>query len=67
MKIKLKVEDFSSYYKKLSILERNRVRNEFLEKTGLAYPSWYSKLSSGHFSKLEQSLLEDICDLEIVI
>lgn len=59
------IKDFSKYYKSLPLQDRNRIRDKFLERTGLAYPSWYSKLASGHFSKLEISLLEDLCNIDI--
>lgn len=56
-----KLLDFMVYYSGLDDRERMRVRDEFLERAGLSYPSWYAKMSSGSWKRLELLALGDIC------
>ena len=51
---------FDTYYQGLAEAERQRVRDGFLEATGLSYPSWYTKRSRGVFSPLEIEKLREI-------
>jgi len=55
---------FSEFYKELTVQERVNVRDAFLDKSGLRYPSWYSKIKEGQFSKLELDALSEICGVE---
>lgn len=54
---------FEDHYKGLSEKERIEIRDKFLEATGLSYPSWYGKIRTFSFSKLEQKELFAICGL----
>lgn len=54
-------EKFKEYFSGLDTCERVRIRDRFLEETGLAYPSWYTKMNNVSFSKLELRALSDIC------
>lgn len=56
-----KVENFILFYKEQDEESRVRIRECFLEKTGLSYPSWYSKISRKAFSRLEMEALSNIC------
>ena len=62
-----KKKDFKEFLKEQDGKERIRIRQEFLEITGLAYPSWYAKISeNGSFSRLELLALEKICGEKFV-
>lgn len=54
-------KSFLEYLKGLNESERVNVRDEFLKKTGLKYPSWYAKMSTGNFRKSDLIVLELIC------
>lgn len=54
-------KSFLEYFKGLSESERVKVRDEFLSMTGLKYPSWYAKMSSGNFRKMDLIALGMIC------
>ncbi len=56
---------FEDHYKGLSEKERVEVRDKFLEKTGLSYPSWYGKIRNMNFTKLEMTALCDICGINL--
>lgn len=60
MKIKFNKIAFQTYYDGLSKEEKQRVRDEFLQVTGLSYPSWFTKRSRGAFSPLELAELKRI-------
>lgn len=53
---------FKYYYENLSEEEKTAIRNDFLIASGLAYSSFYYKLRTGKFTKLEQSKLEELCN-----
>ena len=59
-------KSFMEYFRGLSESERVKVRDEFLNMTGLKYPSWYVKISSGKFKKLELIALSKICKRNFV-
>ncbi len=59
-----KYPKFLKYYKSLQTEKKIEVRDEFLLKSGLQYPSWYSKIRTGNFSKLEISALSEICGVD---
>lgn len=59
-------KSFMEYYRGLNESERVKVRDEFLKKTGLKYPSWYAKMSSGNFRKIDLIALELICKEKFV-
>ena len=54
-------EDFKNFLAGTATEERKRIRDRFLEMTGLAYPSWYSKQKNLSYSKLELLALSEIC------
>lgn len=58
---------FERYYDSLSSEEKKRVRDEFLEATGLSYPSWFTKRSRGFFSILELQKLQEITGIDFSI
>jgi hypothetical protein len=59
--MKKNVENFIDFYKQQDVGRRRIIRDEFLEKSGMTYPAWYSKLRRNVFSKLELITLGDIC------
>lgn len=59
-------KSFLEYFRELNESERVRVRDEFLKMTGLKYPSWYAKMATGNFRKLELKALEQICKVDFV-
>lgn len=59
--MKEKVENFIVFYKKEDVVERRRIRDEFLKKSKITYPGWYAKLQRKVFSFLELSVLSEIC------
>ena len=60
-------KDFREYLKGLSEEEKGIIRDKFLKLTGLAYPTWYGKVSgNGKFSRLELIVLGDICKAKFV-
>lgn len=56
-----KVNDFLSLFRTREVEERKRIRDEFLRKSGLSYPAWYSKMTRKSFSPLELDVLGKIC------
>lgn len=60
-------KDVREFMKELSKDDRRRVRDEFLNVSGLAYPSWYNKFSGKvKFSRLELVTLGNICNVNFV-
>ncbi len=59
-------KSFLEYFRGLSESERVKVRDEFLNMTGLKYPSWYAKMSSGNFRKMDLIALGMICKEKFV-
>jgi hypothetical protein len=59
-------KNFLEYFRSLNERERVKVRDEFLQMTGLKYPSWYAKMSSGNFRKMDLIALGMICKEEFV-
>lgn len=57
---------FSDYYRNQSSEEKERIREEFISKSGIKFPTFYAKLNSGRYSKLEQQLMERICSNEFL-
>lgn len=53
---------FKEYYQNLSEEERVKVRDKFLEQSGIVYSSWYGKLQRNGFSRLELLTLGKICN-----
>ena len=56
-----KSSKFILYYKSFDTDKKRMIREAFLERTSLSYPSWYSKLARKRFSKLELEVLVKIC------
>lgn len=60
-------KDVREFLKELKEDERMKVRDEFLKVSGLAYPSWYNKISGKvKFSRLELVTLGNICNVNFV-
>ena len=59
-------KNFLEYFRSLNERERVKVRDEFLQMTGLKYPSWYAKMSSGNFRKMDLIALGMICKEKFV-
>ena len=60
-------KDVREFLKELNEEERVRVRDEFLNVSGLAYPSWYNKISGKvKFSRLELMTLGSICNVNFL-
>lgn len=58
--MKEKVEKFIAFYRGQKIEEKRRIREEFLQKSKMSYPAWYSKMSRKVFSQLEIEALSEI-------
>lgn len=52
---------FKKHYKALSSQEQKQLRDDFLRETGIAYPTFYSKLSRESYTILERKLLDKLC------
>lgn len=65
-KEKLKKIDFRDYYTSQDPEEKLRIRDAFLEATGIRYITWYSKVQRACFSKLEKAELSKICKTQFV-
>lgn len=63
---KTNVKCFRDYYMALSKQERAKLRDKFLEVSGISYPAWYGKLNGSPFTKLELAALSEITGMEIV-
>ena len=61
--MKQKIENFIVFYHSQDLQKRREIRDEFLSRSGLSYPSWGSKLTRKKFSPLEIDALESICNL----
>jgi len=61
-----KEKNFFEYFQGLPETERVKVRDEFLEKTGVKYPSWYAKMSRRTFLRRDLVVLEMICKQKFV-
>lgn len=57
-----KIENFINFYHSQELPKKREIRDEFLRRSGLSYPSWGSKLTRKSFSPLEIGALESICD-----
>jgi len=53
---------FISYYHALDLIEKKRIRDEFLKETELSYPAWFTKIRRNNFSPLERKALQNICN-----
>lgn len=52
---------FKDYYKSLNSSDKVRIRNQFIQVSGLSYPAFYKKLEKNSFDLLETAALESIC------
>ena len=52
---------FKAFYASQDIIEKKRIRDKFLQETGLSHPAFYTKLRRQNFSLLERKLLETVC------
>jgi len=53
------IKTFKEWYNSLSSEEKSKFRDSFLTASGLKYPSFYSKLARGAFSRFEQKFITD--------
>lgn len=60
--MKEKVQNFILFYQQQDIEEKRRIREEFMAKSKISYPGWYSKLHRKVFTALELDALSDICN-----
>lgn len=51
---------FRDYYFSLPTEEQRKLREEFLSRSGLSYPSFYGKLHRKKYRPLERNLLEEL-------
>lgn len=63
-KVKKQKMGFISYYTSLDLIEKKRIRDEFLKETELSYPAWFTKIRRNSFSPLEKKALQEICNLK---
>ena len=61
-RIKKQKIGFISYYDALDPTEKKRVREEFLKKSELSYPAWFTKIRRKSFTALERKALQEICN-----
>lgn len=59
------IKTFKEWYNSLSSKEKSDFRDVFLAASGLKYPSFYSKLARGVFSRFEQKFITDYAKCEI--
>lgn len=59
------IKTFKEWYNSLSSGEKSNFRDAFLAASGLKYPSFYSKLARGVFSRFEQKFITDYAKCEI--
>jgi hypothetical protein len=52
------------YYKSLSLDARKAKRDAFIAKSGISYPTFYSKMARGSFSLLEWAVWESLMEGE---
>lgn len=57
-------KNFKQYYFSLPEKERFAIRDEFLRQSKIPYPTWYSKIYRGKFSRLELNALGSISGFE---
>lgn len=57
-------KNFKEHYFSLPEKERLSVRDEFIKQSMIPYPTWYSKIHRGKFSRLELNTLQSICGVE---
>lgn len=57
-------KNFKQHYFSLPEKERFEVRDKFLAESMIPYPTWYSKIYRGKFSRLELNTLENICGVQ---
>lgn len=60
--MKRKVENFILFYKGQELGRRRLIREQFVKRSQLSYPGWYSKMRRKVFSALELEALEQICE-----
>jgi hypothetical protein len=58
---------FKDYYRSLDIDAKKSLRDSFLERCNMPYPTFYSKLARNHFSLLEMEALQPFIKEEICI
>lgn len=58
---KIEKMTFKDYYQSLNEELKKLVRNQFLEESGVSYPTFYSKLTRENYTLLERRALEKIC------
>jgi chemotaxis methyl-accepting protein methylase len=58
---------FKDYYRTLDIDSKKSLRDSFLERCNMPYPTFYSKLARNHFSVLEREVLEPLIKKGICI
>jgi len=63
---KIEKMTFKDYYQSLDEEMKKEVRNNFLEGSGISYPTFYSKLTRENYSLLERKLLETICQTTFI-
>lgn len=54
---------FKYYYSNLTDKQKSSIRKCFLAASDVSYATFYNKLRNNKFSKLEQSKLDEICEL----
>lgn len=57
---------FKDYYQSLDEELKKLVRNQFLEESGISYPTFYSKLTRENYTPLERRALEAICQTNFI-
>lgn len=53
---------FWEYYKSLEMTKKKELRDRICEQTGIAYPTFYSKLSRRSFNFTECSVIENLAN-----
>lgn len=56
-----KSQIFVNYFRIQELPERKRIKDTFMERAGVGYPAFYSKIRRRSFTPLEVEELERIC------
>jgi chemotaxis methyl-accepting protein methylase len=64
---KIKKMTFRDYYRNLDTNVKKNLRDSFLEKCNMPYPTFYSKMARDHFSTLEREALESLIKKEFYV
>ena len=62
-----KAQKFVEFFRIQELPERKRIKDTFIERSGVGYPAFYSKLRRRNFTPLEIEELERICEQSFIV